>query len=45
LFAAAKEPKELLIFEEAGHVDFEDYSPNEYSQALLSFFEQNLLGE
>ena len=45
LFAAAKEPKELLIFEEAGHVDFEDYSPDEYRQALLSFFEQNLLEE
>jgi len=45
LFEAAREPKEVLILEEAGHVDFEDHRPEEYSQALISFFKQNLLGE
>jgi len=45
LFEGAKEPKEVLIFEEAGHVDFEDHRPDEYTQALISFFKQNLLGD
>lgn len=44
LFAAAKEPKEFILFNEAGHVDFEKHNPDKYSQALISFFEQNLLG-
>jgi fermentation-respiration switch protein FrsA (DUF1100 family) len=44
LFAAAKEPKDFIIYKDAGHVDFEKHEPDEYSRALISFFEQNLLG-
>lgn len=43
LFEAAAEPKELLWIPEAGHVDFEDHSPEEYSEALVSFFNEYLL--
>ncbi len=43
LYAAAAEPKKLLWFEEAGHVNFEDYYPEEYQAALLSFFGAHLL--
>jgi len=43
LFAAAAEPKELLWIPEAGHVNFEDFQPEEYKNTLLGFFDQHLL--
>ncbi len=43
LFAAAAEPKELLWFDEAGHVNFEDYYPEQYQAALVDFFDRHLL--
>jgi fermentation-respiration switch protein FrsA (DUF1100 family) len=43
LYEAAAEPKELLWFDEAGHVWFEDYYPEEYQAALLDFFGAHLL--
>jgi fermentation-respiration switch protein FrsA (DUF1100 family) len=45
LYAAAAEPKELLWFDEAGHVNFEEYYPEEYRAGLLAFFGKNLLEE
>jgi len=43
LYEAAAEPKELVLFKEAGHVNFEDYYPEEYQAALLEFFGEYLL--
>ncbi len=43
LFAAAAEPKELLWIPKAGHVNFEDFQPEEYKNTLLGFFDQHLL--
>lgn len=43
LFGAAAEPKELLWIPEAGHVNFEDFQPEEYQGVLLRFFDQYLL--
>lgn len=43
LFEAAAKPKELILFAEAGHVNFEDYYPEEYQAALLDFFSETLL--
>jgi fermentation-respiration switch protein FrsA (DUF1100 family) len=43
LFEAAAEPKELLWIPEAGHVNFEDFQPEEYQGALVRFFDQYLL--
>ena len=45
LYAAAAEPKELLWFEEAGHVNFEEFYPVEYQAALLKFFGTHLLDQ
>ena len=45
LYQAAKEPKELLLIPEAGHVKFEDFQPEVYRQALVDFFTQHLLTE
>ena len=45
LYQAAKEPKELLLIPEAGHVNFEDFQPEVYRQALVDFFTQYLLAE
>jgi fermentation-respiration switch protein FrsA (DUF1100 family) len=45
LFNAAAEPKELLLMEEAGHVDFEHHRPEEYQKALVEFFSQYLLDQ
>jgi fermentation-respiration switch protein FrsA (DUF1100 family) len=42
LYQAANQPKELLWIEEAGHVDFEQHRPEEYSEALVNFFTQHL---
>jgi dipeptidyl aminopeptidase/acylaminoacyl peptidase len=43
LYAAAGEPKELLFIDAAGHVNFEEFQPQRYSQALIDFFDANLL--
>jgi fermentation-respiration switch protein FrsA (DUF1100 family) len=43
LFDAACEPKEAWLLPEAGHVNFEEFVPEEYEQRLVSFFEQYLL--
>jgi fermentation-respiration switch protein FrsA (DUF1100 family) len=43
LFAAAAEPKDLIWFEEAGHVNFEDFYPDQYQDAMLKFFARYLL--
>ena len=45
LFDAACEPKEVWLLPEAGHVNFEEFVPEEYEQRLVSFFEQHLLKE
>lgn len=45
LYEAAAEPKELVWIEEAGHVNFEDYQPELYRDALVDFFDQYLLGK
>lgn len=45
LYDAAAEPKELLMIDEAGHVNFEDYQPELYREALIDFFDKNLLGQ
>jgi hypothetical protein len=42
LFAAAIEPKELVIFSGAAHVDLLAYSPKHYASAVLSFLNQHL---
>ena len=43
LFEAAAEPKELVWIEEAGHVNFEEFQPEIYNEALINFFSQHLL--
>ena len=43
LFDAAAEPKDLAWFEKAGHVNFEEYYPDEYQAALVGFFDQHLV--
>lgn len=43
LFAAAIEPKELVIFSGAAHVDLLGYSPKQYTSAVLSFLHQHLI--
>lgn len=43
LYEAAAEPKNLAWFEEAGHVNFEEYYPDEYRDALVEFFDEHLL--
>jgi fermentation-respiration switch protein FrsA (DUF1100 family) len=43
LFQVAAEPKDLLWFEDAGHVNFEEVYPDDYQAALLEFFEEHLL--
>ncbi len=45
LFEAAAEPKELLWIEEAGHVNFEKYEPELYSETLVGFFDKHLLDQ
>ncbi|TFG50027.1 MAG: alpha/beta hydrolase [Anaerolineales bacterium] len=45
LFEAAAEPKELIWIEEAGHVNFEDFEPEVYQEAMVDFFNQYLLGD
>ena len=43
LFEAAAEPKELLWIEDAGHINFEDFQPEEYKGSLINFFNKHLL--
>ena len=43
LFEAAADPKELLWIEEAGHVDFENHQPEQYTETMVDFFSQHLL--
>lgn len=43
LYEAAAEPKELAWFENAGHVNFEQFYPAEYRDALVGFFDKYLL--
>lgn len=45
LFDAANEPKELWEVERSGHVDIEEFEPEEYEQRVVEFFNENLLGE
>jgi len=45
LYDAACEPKEIWLLPDAGHVNFEQFEPEEYEQRLVSFFEQYLLAE
>jgi fermentation-respiration switch protein FrsA (DUF1100 family) len=42
LFAAAREPKELWVVEEAAHVDVHQLAPKEYERRVLEFFEKRL---
>jgi uncharacterized protein len=43
LFAAACEPKELVIFRGAAHVDLLSYDRELYEEKVLAFFERHLL--
>jgi len=42
LFAAASEPKELWVVEEAAHVDVHQMAKEEYEERVLDFFEKRL---
>lgn len=42
LFAAASEPKELWVVEEASHVDVHQIAKEEYERRVLEFFEKRL---
>src|SRR5215813_13998262 len=42
LFAAASEPKELWVVEEAAHVDVHQIAKEEYERRILDFFEKRL---
>ncbi len=42
LFAAAREPKQLLLMEGAGHVDLCQHAPTLYRNTVLPFLEQHL---
>jgi fermentation-respiration switch protein FrsA (DUF1100 family) len=42
LFAAAIEPKEIWVVEEAGHVDVHQMAKEEYERRILDFFEKRL---
>src|SRR5262249_25025075 len=44
LFAAASEPKELWVVEEAAHVDVHRIAPEEYERRVLDFFGKRLRG-
>lgn len=45
MYAAASEPKDLLIVPDAGHGGFLEAAPDEYRERLVGFFSQYLLGE
>ncbi len=42
LFAAAAEPKQLVLIDNAAHVDLHRHAPHQYQQAVLDFFDQHL---
>jgi fermentation-respiration switch protein FrsA (DUF1100 family) len=42
IFAAASEPKELWVVEEAAHVDVHQMAKEEYEERVLDFFEKRL---
>ena len=42
MFEAAKEPKELVFFEGAGHEDLLAYDPHQYGTAVLGFLARHL---
>jgi fermentation-respiration switch protein FrsA (DUF1100 family) len=42
LFAAASEPKQLWVVEEAAHVDVHQIAKEEYERRILDFFEKRL---
>jgi fermentation-respiration switch protein FrsA (DUF1100 family) len=42
LFAAASEPKEIWVVEEAAHVDVHQIAKEEYERRILDFFEKRL---
>lgn len=44
LYAAARQPKQLLLVAGAGHGGFAAAQPETYPRALLAFFDQHLLG-
>jgi fermentation-respiration switch protein FrsA (DUF1100 family) len=43
MFEAATEPKKLVIFEGAAHIDLLDHDPELYQREILGFFKQCLL--
>lgn len=45
LYDAAGEPRDFWFVPEAGHVDFEDFRPEEYEQRVVAFFDLYLPGE
>jgi fermentation-respiration switch protein FrsA (DUF1100 family) len=42
LFAAASEPKEFWVVEEAAHIDVHQIAKEEYERRILDFFEKRL---
>lgn len=42
LFAAAREPKELVIFKGAAHIDLLTHDPSLYEEKVLGFFQKRL---
>jgi uncharacterized protein len=42
LFAAAHEPKQLWMIPGAGHVDFLEFTPDEYRRRVLAFLDRSL---
>jgi fermentation-respiration switch protein FrsA (DUF1100 family) len=45
LYDAANEPKELWFVPEAGHVNFEEFRPEEYERRVVAFFDRYLLAD
>lgn len=44
MFAAAKEPKQLVIFPSAAHVDLLEFDSERYRREILAFLEEHLHG-
>jgi fermentation-respiration switch protein FrsA (DUF1100 family) len=45
MFEAACDPKELVVFENAGHVDLHAHHPRRYEEAILPFLASHLKAE
>ncbi len=45
LFAAAREPKELWLLDDAAHVDFHRAAPEEYERRILGFLQSHLIDD